>query len=305
MRVRITHTTRYRYHRSVNFGRHHLVLRPREGHDLAIAEHRLHIEPAHTVTWLRDVHGNVIASVSFTEASSALTIVNDVLVVRVAPFPARQMHVPFRLDWPPRYDPLESAVVTAYLTMQYPGQETALRAWLAAHFSPTADDAEGSALALTRAVHSAIRYRRRMEKGVQSPMDTVELASGSCRDMATLLMEVARASGLAARFASGYLHAASSMAGNASTHAWVEMYLPQLGWRGFDPTMGEMVDARHIVTGVSQHPRGVMPVSGTFEGTAADFADLSVAVRTQEEPASAAGESTDAASVRQQSDPAA
>ena len=90
MRVRITHTTCYRYHRPVRFGRHQLVLRPREGHDLAITEHHLHIEPEHAVTWLRDVHGNVIASVAFAAAASALTIVNDVRVLRTAPFPTRQ-----------------------------------------------------------------------------------------------------------------------------------------------------------------------------------------------------------------------
>lgn len=283
MRIRITHTTRYHYHRPVCFGRHRLVLRPREGHDLAIIEHKLQVEPANAITWVRDVHGNVIASVAFAQPADSLVIVNDVLVLRAAPFPARQLHVPFRVEWPPQYDPLETVAVAAYLSPQYPDQEGGLREWLGAHFVPPADDAEGAALSLTRAVYAGIRYRRRMEKGVQSPLETLYLASGSCRDMATLLMETARASGLAARFASGYLHAASSIAGNASTHAWVEVYLPQLGWRGFDPTMGEMVDARHIVTGVSHHPRGVMPVSGTFEGTAADLADLSVAVRTREE----------------------
>ena len=80
--------------------------------------------------------------------------------------------------------------------------------------------------------------------------------------MATLMMEAARLSGVAARFASGYLHGRASMAGHASTHAWAEVYLPTLGWRGFDPTIGGTTTANHIVTGVSTHPRGVMPVSG-------------------------------------------
>jgi transglutaminase-like putative cysteine protease len=98
--------------------------------------------------------------------------------------------------------------------------------------------------------------------------------------LATLMMEAARVSGVAARFASGYLHGRASMAGHASTHAWAEVYLPTLGWRGFDPSIGEVTSANHIVTGLSAHPRGVMPVSGNFTGAAADFIGLQVTVKT-------------------------
>jgi transglutaminase-like putative cysteine protease len=98
--------------------------------------------------------------------------------------------------------------------------------------------------------------------------------------MATLLMEAARRSGVAARFASGYLHGRASLAGEASTHAWAEVYLPTLGWRGFDPTIGGTTTANHIVTGVSTHPRGVMPVSGSFTGVSSDCLGLHVTVKT-------------------------
>jgi transglutaminase-like putative cysteine protease len=135
-------------------------------------------------------------------------------------------------------------------------------------------------LALCRRIHAAIKYQRRVEKGVQAPAQTVALGTGSCRDMATLLMEAARASGVAARFASGYLHGRASMAGEASTHAWAEVYLPTLGWRGLDPTTGGATATNHIVTGVSTHPRGVMPVSGTFTGASADYLGLQVTVKT-------------------------
>ena len=100
--------------------------------------------------------------------------------------------------------------------------------------------------------------------------------------MATLMMDAARVLGVAARFASGYLHGTSSMAGTAATHAWAEAYLPTLGWRGFDPTLGAETSFRHIVTGVSTHPRGVMPVSGSFVGTADDHWILEAAVTTTE-----------------------
>jgi transglutaminase-like putative cysteine protease len=125
-----------------------------------------------------------------------------------------------------------------------------------------------------------VKYRRRTAKGVQTPAETLGLASGSCRDLATLLMEVARVMGVAARFASGYLHGRASLAGNASTHAWAEVYLPTLGWRGFDPTIGATTSVQHIVTGVCTHPRGVMPVSGSFSGAPADYLGLTASVKS-------------------------
>jgi transglutaminase-like putative cysteine protease len=102
----------------------------------------------------------------------------------------------------------------------------------------------------------------------------------SVQQFATLLMEAARVQGVAARFASGYLHGRASLAGNASTHAWAEVYLPTLGWRGFDPTIGGPTSTQHIVTGVCTHPRGVMPVSGTFTGAQADYLGFTANVKS-------------------------
>jgi len=126
-------------------------------------------------------------------------------------------------------------------------------------------------LTLCQLSHRTFRYARRTEKGVQSPGDTLKLRTGSCRDLATLMMDAARAAGVASRFVSGYVHGTASMAGHASTHAWTEVYLPTLGWRGFDPTSGDVVAMGHIATGVSSHPRGVMPISGSFTGAGNDY----------------------------------
>ena len=89
---------------------------------------------------------------------------------------------------------------------------------------------------------------------------------------------------MAARFASGYLHGRASMAGEASTHAWAEVYLPTLGWRGFDPTLGTETSSAHVATGLSNHPRGVMPVTGSYFGPASAFRELTVSVQLTEEP---------------------
>ena len=101
MRLQVEHRTVYRYHQKVRFGRHRLVVRPREGHDLRIERMALAIEPAHHLVWVRDVFGNSIALVDFLDASDTLSIVNDVVVERLLPFPARHLHEPWQVPFPP------------------------------------------------------------------------------------------------------------------------------------------------------------------------------------------------------------
>ena len=281
MRLRIEHTTRYRYGRPVHFGRHRLVLRPREGHDLRVERMNLSITPAHTLLWIRDVFGNSIALVDWLEPSDELTIVNDVIIERLAPFPERDFHEPWRMPFPPRYEPMEGGITSVYQAPAFLDDCGAIQAWLASDLVPDPGDAEGTIKALCELVFRSISYQRRFEKGVQSPAQTLMRRTGSCRDMATLMMEAARHLGVAARFSSGYLHGQASLAGKASTHAWAEVYLPTLGWRGFDPTIGGRTSLQHVVTGVSTHPRGVMPVSGAFTGTRSDRPSLEVIVRTE------------------------
>lgn len=283
MRLRITHATRYEYSRPIVLQRHRLVLRPREGHDLHVEQMRLRITPEHHLHWVRDAFGNSIALVDFCgTAVGELDIVSDVIVERSEPFPDCERHEPWRASFPPSYDPMEAAITSVYLAPAYVEDIASVQSWLAESFVPDPTDAEGSVLTLCRLIASRINYLRRYEKGVQTPGHTLTRGSGSCRDMATLMMDTARTLGVAARFVSGYLHGAASRAGQASTHAWVEVYLPLIGWRGFDPVTGKVVSSNHIAVGVSSHPRGVMPVSGTFSGSANDCRALRVSVKTEE-----------------------
>jgi hypothetical protein len=77
-RIRILHTTEYRYRQPVKFGPHRALLRPREGHDLHIARARVSIVPPASVRWLRDAYDNSIAILSFEELSDQLRIASEV-----------------------------------------------------------------------------------------------------------------------------------------------------------------------------------------------------------------------------------
>jgi len=280
---RIIHTTTYRYREPVTFGLHRLVVRPREGHDLQVQDLELRIQPSCRVTWHRDLFGNSIAAAVFSEPAALLEFRNEVVICRQDLASHRGLLEAFPVHFPVDYAALEMPVVAGYSAAVYPEEAKGLAEWAHGLFAPTSGcDAVALVHAMGIWIYRNIQYRRREDRGVQSPLETLRLASGSCRDMATLLLEAVRAVGLAARFASGYLDSASSAAGRAATHAWTEVYFPEHGWFGFDPTLGEGTSHKHIVTGVSSHSRGVMPVSGSYSGPRELYLDMTVTVKIED-----------------------
>ncbi|MFC7336685.1 transglutaminase N-terminal domain-containing protein [Haloferula chungangensis] len=283
--LRIRHRTHYSYHFPVTFEPHRLVIRPREGHDLRVEELTMTIEPQATLVWTRDLFGNSIAHAHFQEQASELVIESDVTLRRFFN-PNEPPHLATSASpYPLQYDPLEQGIITGYLSPVFPEESASVQRWIGSQ-PPPGDfpSAEAYVIAMTRIIQQSIGYQRREQKGVQSPDTTLSLGTGSCRDVATLLMEALRHLGIAARFASGYLDCPNTRAARGSTHAWTEVYFPRLGWNGFDPTIGEPCDHRHIVTGTSHHPRGVMPVSGRIFGPGNSFRSLTVGVEFSSPP---------------------
>ncbi len=280
-RLRIIHDTTYRYRIPVKFGPHRIVLRPREGHDVRLERMDLAVSPAHEVFWSRDLFGNTIGTLTFPEPADILHIQSDVLIVRSEHKKVDLDSLP-KQEYPIAYDALEQGIAEAYQQFSFVADAPAVREWVTGALQIHQEgDAQVALERLNREIFEHYEYRRRDEKGVQTPAETLSLRTGSCRDKATLFMEAARALGMAARFASGYLDCAASQAGRASTHAWAEVYLPDCGWIGFDPTIGETTSRKHTVVGVSHHPRGVMPISGQFDGSRSDYIGLEVQVKIQ------------------------
>ncbi|HEY5892056.1 MAG TPA: transglutaminase family protein [Chthoniobacterales bacterium] len=280
--LRIIHETTYSYKTVVRFGPHRLVLRPREGHDVRVEQMRLEIAPEFELKWSRDLFGNSVATVHFLNPADHLRIRSEVLLQQTSPFPLRSGRPSTLVPFPVEFSGLESAIAAAYRATTFPEDVARVKEWVHNAIDLTAvRGAEDAIAAIAQAIRNNIQYRRRAAKGVQTPAMTLAESSGSCRDMATLMLEALRALGLPARFASGYLDCTASEAGLASTHAWAEAYLPEIGWTGYDPTLGEATSSKHVVTGVSNHPRGVMPISGTFFDNRNSYLGMNVTVRTE------------------------
>ncbi len=68
----------------------------------------------------------------------------------------------------------------------------------------------------------------------------------TCRDLTVLFAALCRLQGLAVRFVSGYQARSAGSGGERHMHAWPEVYLPGVGWRGFDPSHGTEVGEAHV-----------------------------------------------------------
>ncbi len=282
-RLKIKHTTLYEYSNSVRLQPHKLLLRPREGHDIRIESSQLTINPACTIKWHRDVYDNSVAIATFNMLVDILSIVSEVIIINYEDRPLDFLVADYAVNFPFRYDPQEQADLGPYLLSTYPEDHALLGNWLRQFWQP---DQVIETYILLDTINKTLAgdffYAMREEPGVQRPAATLAIKTGSCRDYATLFIEACRYLGLAARFVSGYLHSPSTVQGYGSTHAWAEVYLPGAGWRGFDPTGGQVVGNGHIAVAVSRHPESIPPVSGAFVSNTPQSPLLKVTVQVAE-----------------------
>jgi transglutaminase-like putative cysteine protease len=150
-------------------------------------------------------------------------------------------------------------------------------------------DAANVLAAVTHGIHDELKYVGRQSGPPQSPLETLRLGRGTCRDFAVLMMEAVRSLGLAVRFVSGYLYipasenVASTRLGGGNTHAWVRVFLPNGGWAEFDPTNGIVGNRDLIRVAVVRDPVQATPLSGTWEGAAGDYLGMDVEVQVTAE----------------------
>jgi transglutaminase-like putative cysteine protease len=276
-RFKIVHRTYYNYTDTVTLGEQHLLLRPREGHDLRIESFALKISPDAKVYWHRDVEGNSVAIAKFAAPTQQLTVESEVVVQQYNEAPLDFIVADYAINYPFSYSQDDQFLLSPYRVL--PDQKTRqlLNNWIFKVWKSGEQVQTYTLLQrLTTAIYTTLIYNVREEPGVQSAQETLTLGSGSCRDFALLFMEAVKCLGLASRFVSGYLHAPLMSNQVGSTHAWAEVYLPGGGWKGFDPTIGDIVGADHIPVAVARLAESVPPISGSYAGIADSELDVGV-----------------------------
>lgn len=281
--ISITHRTTYRYAGPVPLGPHQLMVRPRETRDLRLLRFDLEIAPAAQVDWSNDVAGNAVAMARFEGAASVLDATARMVVDMAAPvwpvFPVAAYAVQYPFD----YAADDMADLGPLATPQYQDDKGRLTDWVAAFVMQQPTDTLSLLKDVANGVTTQISYQSREMEGTQGPLETLDRGWGSCRDFAVLFAEAARTLGFGARLVSGYLFNPSGeetgSAGDGSTHAWVEVFVPGAGWIAFDPTNRSVGGANLIPVAVARKIEQVAPMTGSFHGRPSDLISMDVGVR--------------------------
>jgi uncharacterized protein (DUF2126 family) len=291
--VALNHVTRYRYDRPVGLGPQIVRLRPAPHCRTRILSYSLRIEPdEHFINWQQDPHANFLARLTFPNPTRELSIEVDLVAEMAILNPFDFFLAETAEQFPFEYDAGERSELAPYL-VRIPASPR-FSAYLAS--IPRSPRRTIDFLVdLNRRVASDVLYLIRLEAGVQAPEETLEKASGSCRDSAWLLVQLLRHLGLAARFASGYLiqltpdvRALDGPPGPdadfTDLHAWCEVYLPGAGWIGLDPTSGLLAGEGHIALACTPEASSAAPISGSVDECEVAFAHAMKVERVLEAP---------------------
>lgn len=263
MRLQIRHETIYDYAAPVTFGAWRLLMRPADTHSERVINASLELAPLGPTRWTYDAYGNSVCHFSPQGPSVQLRVVNMLLIDR---FPAPLS--PFAVDNPRSlspivYDAPARFVLAPFMAPATDEFDAAYHDWLRGHVSHPDEPALEYLMRLNSSIKAEFTYATRGEFGTQSPALTIARGGGTCRDLAWLMIESLRHFGFAARFVTGYLNSGpTSFVGAGATHAWCDVFLPDLGWIECDPTNGLVESTDLIRVAHTRTPEEASPISG-------------------------------------------
>lgn len=286
-RYKLVHVTRFSYDGPVSESYNELRLRPRHDECQSCLSFRVVTNPQAKALGHQDFFGNWVHLFHILPEHRELRVETEAVVLvhpqpepTVSPMTLAQLEqtreklLDEYFDWvtPSQYSPYLHAITE-----------------LAGEAEAASDGTvHGFAQAASSLVHDRFRYQKGASHVHSSVADCLVTQAGVCQDFAHLLISMLRSRGLPARYVSGYLVPLQSadeggvmerVVGGLASHAWVQVYIPEGGWIGLDPTVGSFVESQHIRIAYGRDYGDVPPVRGVYKGHAGQSLSVDVLVR--------------------------
>lgn len=277
MRITVTHSTRYHYDSPVLLEPHIFRLRPRANGAQRLLAFDLAITPLPAgTTECLDQDGTLAVNAWFSAPTTEMIVNSQFTVEMLRQNPFDYILPDAMLQLPLWYPVPLCAALASYR------QDSHVSESVKEFAREVAANANSNTLSfLTSLSWQIFRRSRQLIRPYGPPwssQETLDRQEGSCRDLAVLFCDASRVLGLAARFVSGY-ECASAGAQESYMHAWTEVYLPGIGWRGYDPARGLAVSNGHVAVAAGFNHDLASPVAGWFSGGAGSRMEASIVLQ--------------------------
>jgi transglutaminase-like putative cysteine protease len=274
--LRVRHVTRYSYDRPVERSFHRLHLTPFDDRRQRLLEHVIRVTPDVVSNSFEDAFGNFTTSFEIEKPFTEVVVTSEsrVELLDVDPFEFAK-HPGLRPKFPVAWLSGERIMLAPYLTPpELP--ETHIRSlydYAASFADRNSGDLMETLFDINLTLFREYSYAPGQTTLTTTPFDVYESRTGVCQDFAGLFICLTRLLGVPARYVCGYLYTGnhgSSRAQSDATHAWVQVYIPNIGWKGFDPTNGVLPSTDHVRLACGRSWSDTAPTAGTLYTSAVE-----------------------------------
>ena len=279
MNFAIRYLTEYRYSGPVTDNLNALRVKPATLSNQSVEDFVVRVDPESRLNQHLDYFGTTVIEFGISRPHEHLSIDVRARVRTTSP------EVPPETDWSAVEDRAYDAAAGEFLLLD--GSEPDDLAIDDLVGLTRAESPLGTVQRLVEVIPDRFEYRAGVTYVGSTVEDLLEAGAGVCQDFAHLALVLLRRNGIAARYVSGYLFAASdgdedADSAEVETHAWLEALVPpgeQGGeplWVGIDPTNRCLAGETYVKIGHGRHYRDVPPIKGVYRGTATAKLDASV-----------------------------
>jgi transglutaminase-like putative cysteine protease/predicted glutamine amidotransferase len=281
----VLHETTYRYQEAVERSTHIFRLRP--VHDLGqqVLDFELSVDPPGQSHSYEDVFGNQAMRVKLRNPYDQLTIStrSRVRIVEQSGSSGSRKRFTLPLIWMPWQ---RQMMLPYLLPPELPESQLRELSEFAMSFAERQDfDLMETLADINATIFHDFAYAPASTTLATTPFDVYVNRHGVCQDFANLFICLSRLLGVPARYRVGYIHTGADYENklqSEASHAWLELYLPWVGWRGFDPTNGCLANQDHVRVAAGRNYRDATPTSGTiFKGGKGETLKVNVQVKVE------------------------